>query len=67
MIDAVNDAGLTDRTDIVVLSDHGFYSGGGYEALLTKPGNKGGHGFAPTRPELQARRMPPAPDNQGRD
>lgn len=40
----------------------GFYSGGGYEALLTKPGSKGGHGFAPTRPDLHASLIMRGPD-----
>jgi hypothetical protein len=32
----------------------GFYSGSNHETLLTPSSSRGGHGFAPTRPELHA-------------
>lgn len=32
----------------------GFYTGLGTSALLGAPGNKGGHGFDPSRPGLYA-------------
>lgn len=32
----------------------GFYTGNGHDALLVAPASKGGHGFAPTIPEMQA-------------
>jgi predicted AlkP superfamily pyrophosphatase or phosphodiesterase len=32
----------------------GFYTGGGHETLVTDATMRGGHGFDPTRPGLQA-------------
>jgi hypothetical protein len=40
----------------------GFYSGGGHDALITTVPSRGGHGFAPTRPELHASLIMRGPD-----
>ena len=52
------------RTARVVRHRHeeGFYSAIGHDALLEKTPSKGGHGFAPTRPELHASLVMRGPD-----
>jgi predicted AlkP superfamily pyrophosphatase or phosphodiesterase len=40
----------------------GFYSANGHDALLKKSASRGGHGFAPTRPDLYASLMMRGPD-----
>lgn len=32
----------------------GYYTGGGHDALLTRTGSRGGHGFGPDRPAMHA-------------
>jgi hypothetical protein len=40
----------------------GFYTGGGHDVLMKKSTSKGGHGFAPQRPELHASLVMHGPD-----
>jgi predicted AlkP superfamily pyrophosphatase or phosphodiesterase len=39
-----------------------FYSGAGHDVLLKKSASRGGHGFAPTRPDLHASLIMRGPD-----
>ena len=54
-----------DRADLAASGSHpdaafgldvvdGFYTGGGYDALVKPSTDKGGHGFEPDRPALHA-------------
>jgi len=55
-------AGADPRASFGIDMRNGFYSGGGHAALLSKPSGKGGHGFAPARPELHASLVMSGPD-----
>jgi len=54
--------GAEPRASFGIDMRNGFYSGAGHDALLSKPSSKGGHGFAPTRPELHASLIMQGPD-----
>ena len=54
--------GADPRASFAIDMQTGFYSGSGHDVLLTKTTSKGGHGFAPTRPELHASLVLRGPD-----
>jgi predicted AlkP superfamily pyrophosphatase or phosphodiesterase len=54
--------GADPRASFAIDMQNGFYSGSGHDVLLTKTTSKGGHGFAPTRPELHASLVLRGPD-----
>ena len=60
--DDLRKLGADPRASFGIDLRNGFYSGAGHEALVTKPTSKGGHGFAPTRPELHASLIMSGPD-----
>jgi hypothetical protein len=60
--DDLRKLGAEPRASFGIDLRNGFYSGGGHDALLTKPASKGGHGFAPTRQELHASLIMRGPD-----
>ena len=60
--DDLRKLGAEPRASFGIDLRNGFYSGAGHEALITKPASKGGHGFAPTRPELHASLIMKGPD-----
>jgi predicted AlkP superfamily pyrophosphatase or phosphodiesterase len=55
-------AGADPRASFGIDMRNGFYSSGGHTALFSTPSGKGGHGFAPTRPELHASLVMSGPD-----
>ena len=60
--DDLRKLGAEPRASFGIDLRNGFYSGGGHDALLTKPASRGGHGFAPARPELHASLIMRGPD-----
>ena len=54
--------GANPRASFAIDMQTGFYSGSSHESCSTKTTSKGGHGFAPTRPELHASLVLHGPD-----
>ena len=54
--------GADPRASFGVDMREGFYSGLGHDALVAPTTSKGGHGFAPTRPDLHASLIMRGPD-----
>ena len=60
--DDLRKAGADPRASFGVDMREGFYTGIAHDALLATTSSKGGHGFAPTRPELHASLIMRGPD-----
>ena len=60
--DDLRKAGAEPRASFGVDLRDGFYSGLGHDVLVATPASKGGHGFAPTRPDLYASLIMRGPD-----
>jgi predicted AlkP superfamily pyrophosphatase or phosphodiesterase len=60
--EALAKAGADPRASFGVDMKSGFYSNGAHDVLVKQTSSKGGHGFAPTRPELHASLIMAGPD-----
>jgi hypothetical protein len=60
--DELREMGAEPRAAFGIDLKNGFYTGAGHDVLVKKAGAKGGHGFAPTRPELHASLVMHGPD-----
>ena len=60
--EALTKAGADPQASFGVDMKEGFYTNGAHDVLVKNAGSKGGHGFAPTRPELHASLIMVGPD-----
>jgi hypothetical protein len=60
--DDLRKAGADPRASFGIDMREGFYTGIVHDALLATTSSKGGHGFAPTRPDLHASLIMRGPD-----
>ena len=60
--EALAKMGADPRASFGVDMKEGFYTNGAHDVLVKQAGSKGGHGFAPTRPELHASLIMVGPD-----
>jgi len=60
--DDLRKMGAEPRASFGIDMRDGFYSSAGHDALVVNAANKGGHGFAPTRPDLRASLVMRGPD-----
>jgi hypothetical protein len=60
--EALTKASADPRASFGVDMKNGFYTNGANDVLVKPAGNKGGHGFAPTRQDLHASLIMAGPD-----